>query len=80
MSFHDHEPEEYNKRFGVKQRLQKGTQQPLPDEFTEERIGSFVKVYETANRLNLNDFLLWCKDNDYYFEKPIKTPIIKPKP
>jgi len=83
MSFHDHEPEEYNKKFGVKKRLadQKAKKNTTPPaqvesqpEFTEERIGSFIKVYGMAKNMSLEDFISWCKGSDYYFEKPIVPP------
>lgn len=86
MSFHDHEPEEYNKRFGINKRLSDDAKKKtattdekiIPDqihiepEFSDERIGSYIKVYGMAKNMSLEDFINWCKGSDYYFEKPIK--------
>lgn len=89
MSFHDHEPDEFNKKFGVKKRIadeKAKNNAPTPiqlenlkqiineTEFTDERIGSYIKVYGMAKNMSLEDFINWCKGSDYYFEKPIKTP------
>ena len=79
MSAHDHDPEYYMKN--VRGKIAKENKEPSEQEIAghseEERIGGYIRVYGMAKNMGLREFINWCSTEDYYFERPIKTPFKK---
>jgi hypothetical protein len=75
MSFNNHDANDPNGIKYGKALIKSSGKEPLSSEsgFSEEmRIGGYIKIWGSAKNRSLHDFIKWCIDNDYYFEKPIK--------
>ena len=72
MSFHEgskwQEQMEDAKKFGVTKVKQTQQKRAYSE---EEQIQSYINVWSKANQKSLKDFINWCIEQDYYFEKPI---------